>query len=330
MRTVFLRLAGLIACCLSISAASAHAVRPILPARLLAPHAVNHISLLLLKRPPVVTGFVGSGSTRALLLQLKTINQAGFAQGQSASVSQIINQASISYGSLNGQEYLAGLGGGNTYFPSQPHYMAIGSNPLASNTGSGNIPTPNFPAFNVLSLVNTGSGQTVVTTTTTAAQLLALKNRKPVFLSGAGRAFEQLFKNTAVGGYNAGVKSVVVPGGTIVGGEFTGALYISNQLAVGQTFTPIFRYIYAFGNNPLNTTSIGSTVLNGPVNYILYSNGVMRTINTGGIFAQYYTSTGAISNFVPHYFSFGDIPDHFTTNPQAFTATSLLSFLLFK
>jgi hypothetical protein len=329
MRLVSKRLAGILAFLCSTAAASAHPVfSPTLPvhhAVLLAKHPflgfpTSHALQSQLLASQLHLGLGGSQSTRNLISQLKTITSTSFSQGQASS---IITQATINYGSLNGEEFLAPFGT-NAYFNSGPHYMAIGSNPLASMTGTGNTAgTPNFPAFNILNLTKTNGSISTLTT----SKILAFKGVTPDN-SGASRAFKNLFKSAAEGGYKAGSNSVVLPAG-ITGGQFSGTIYLSGNLLPGSTFS-LFgdKFIYAFGNNPLNSPTQPGFTLANPANYILFSNGVTRNISSAGIFAQYYTSGVGSSNFVPHYFAIGSNPYNLL-RPGSFVPSSLLSFIDF-
>jgi hypothetical protein len=331
MRLISKRLAGILALLCSITAASAHPVfTPTLPvhhAVLLAKHPflgfptnTSHALQSQLLASQLHLGLGGSQSTRSLLSELKSITSASFSQGQASS---IITQASIKFGSLNGEEFLAPFGS-STYSNSGPHYMAIGSNPLASITGTGNTAgTPNFPAFNILNLTQTNGSISTLTT----SKILAFKGVTPDN-SGASRAFKNLFKSAAEGGYKAGSSSVALPAG-ITGGQFSGTIYLSNNLLPGAPFG-LFgeKFIYAFGNNPLNSPShVGFTLAN-PANYILFSNGVTKNISSAGLFVQYYTSGVGSSNFVPHYFAIGNNP--FNLSPVgSFVPSSLLSYINF-
>jgi len=204
-------------------------------------------------------------SAKAILLQYKTIVQGGFATGV---------EGLVTSGDLNGTLYY-NVGGANyqSQFPNAS--FVFGNNPL--NVGGSGMPysgtVPLGPNFLSLKPVG-GFGVTSV------HGVLVPPRRQPLLhLSGSQRAF--LNQDKAL----ASSSAKLVSGGSLSGGEITGAFYADG---LGNDYQFVNNVVFAFGNNPLNTHIFQTISISNPSNYLDFTGGLNRHILSGILYGTGY------------------------------------------
>ncbi len=264
------------------------------------------------KRPIVLS--TGSRATQNLISELKSLSAASYNSGQA---SAIFNQAVVSNGGLLGTFYfpMTGPGLGND----GPAFLAFGSSPFNNQQfNSGNYPS--FGATNLFSVANANPSMAHSSSGFAGGSLLASR------LSGSQKALLSLFRGVASSGYKAGFQAGTLPG-TVTGGQFDGTFYFANY-PVSNSYGHFSEALFAFGNSPLNNPAIAS-VMDHQASFIEFSNGVTKNISSGSLFFNFYQTNGYQAPFFaesnPAFFALGS-----NNVPGIFTATSLISTLIFK
>jgi hypothetical protein len=285
----------------SVSEAQGHA--PFVPGVHIFPahHAIRLTSALLQG--------TGSGSSRALQLQTKTLTQNGFNLGLSNLAS-----ATIAKGTLNGQTFFNN--GGNNYVQiagQQSPVLALGSSPLNI---PGQMLSPQVPVVtNQLILSGIASPKMVFNHIVNGGSV-------PIFpLSQARQAELNRLKAITAGAVHAGE---TFNGGVPTAGQFSGTAY--QNLGAGTTYSFPSKFVFAFGNDPLNFLSppLQNVVINNPQNYISFGK-ITLNITSGRIFTTIYSPFAR----VPLLFALGSDPLNIPNPPPTFTAPNLISTLFF-
>jgi hypothetical protein len=225
-----------------------------------------------------------SGSQLAFQQQTKAIVQNAFNYGTSISATNIL-QAQISNGSLTGGLYFNV--GGNTYEQiagQTPATLTLGSNPF--NIGGGATPPPavgpstnNFLDLKTILLKPSGGGMTGI-------KVLLPGGPPPSHLSLATQSVLNRFKGLNEGGVAAGLKAGTL--GPITSGEFSGTFYDGFP---GGVYQPTGRFVFAFGNNPLNITQPFVPVqITNLANFVDFGT-LQKTISAGRLFSTVYAPT---------------------------------------
>ena len=269
----------------------------------------NYIGAQSLSKPVVAPLFLSAGAAR-IFQQNKTIVENGTALGKS--LVPPFTSGTVTNGALTGSLNFQNAGGGQG--DGFPAYIAFGSNPLNAPNTVGPFSGPLPTGTNFLSL--SGSGAAVVTKSV-VGKLLVTSGLKPVVLSGAQRALSSQTSVLTAKSILLGEKvSPIFSGGTIAGGEFVGTGYFFSP----GGYESFGKIVYAFGNNPLNTTGSVATNFNGP-SFIDFTNGTVKTISSGELFGLAYFEPVAIRQSV--LFALGS---NALNNGSAGTILNLTSF----
>jgi hypothetical protein len=214
---------------------------------------------------------VGSQSVRLNALINKSIIFAGYTNGQNQAITQLVG-GEIANGTLNGVLYRASAPFTNYPNVGMNFVAALGSNPL--NTGPGPFgfaPVPNVPntlSFTPMGGKLHGSGE---------GGGVPLSGKLFPSTSGAQRAQLGFYKLLSGVSTNAGINSVS-PLGAVTGGQFYGTFY--NNFGGGQFIADTSqRFVFAFGNNPYNSTSIPNIPTSQLSSYLTIG-GINRTITS--------------------------------------------------
>jgi hypothetical protein len=231
-----------------------------------------------------------SGATSAAIKLRNEQILAGYNAGGSTTIVQQITNGHIfgtSYYGTGPNQYV----GGNSYGP--PSYFALGSNPLNTGvvaTGNQTIAGYNSTSFSL--------SPSQVFSKTKSGALLPFVKTPPVYQSAALRAIENQAKSYSLAGYQLGATQYtnLFNKNSIVGGELAGTYYTQNTASTYSLYGGAgygSNFVFAFGNNPLNTLSSFSGTL-VPSSYFLFSNGQRLSILGGQLaFTRLTQSSGS-------------------------------------
>jgi hypothetical protein len=307
---------GMILLISNVSAAIAHGALPLASNPIKLHVALNtHSGIAATNHIP---GFSQSASN--FYFETKNLAGASIAQGV-LRVAQPL-QGNVLSGQLYGTYYQT-YTGGNSYTPYTTIFFPVQGSP----TYASSPPTISSGANLSTQLNFSGSG-VVVKSKSIGGIAVA-----PIYLPGSARTLQNYLNSVATAGLNLGEKMAVTS--PIVGGEFYGTRYFSYA---PPAYTQIGKFVYAFGNNPLNTQTGGPNItITNPSNYIQLANGKTFTYSSGLLNTLQYQGTGNAAhpypfNLVDHsYLAIGN--NYYNTLPFAYgspyTIGNLQSYLRF-
>jgi hypothetical protein len=200
-------------------------------------------------------------------------------------------------------------------------FSAFGSSPLnvggpASPGGPNPLPTNNFFTFS-------GTGTTTFMKSVSGKILVNSGTFVERPLSGSARALlnqESLLTSKSIG-LGEKLAPPTFTGGSVLGGQFFATTYVNN----GSAFIPVDKFVYAFGNNPLNA-NLGTITIANPGNYIDFANGTIKTISSAALYNTIYV-TNPIAEHEGILFALG--ANALNTSPAPFIPTNFTSFIFF-
>jgi hypothetical protein len=279
-------------------------VRPILPIN----HSTSAFQLSLLLGRGGVPGV--SGATSAFLLRNKVLTVASYQNGMSSAVvNQLVQTPGVIYfRDATSNAYLS---------QGAPSVDAFGSNPL--NTGgngtNGATSIVNIPNFQSL-VLNFPPG--------VSHQKGIAFGIKPVYLSGALRAFSAQDKAIGLQASGLGAKTILSMG-PLTGGRLFGAEYFQSS---GKVYDYYSQVGYSFGSDPYATPSLPVLFSNGQ-SFLTFADGQMLNVSSAQLFfTRYIQNSGTVfGDFGGRFFAIGSNPFNVHQRVGSYTPTTVPNFL---
>jgi len=227
-----------------------------------------------------IPGFSQSASN--FYFETKNLAGASIAQGV-LRVAQPL-QGNVLSGQFYGTYYQT-FTGGNSYIPFTTLYFPVQGNPIYASS-----PSQISSGLNLSNQLNFSGSSVVVKSKSSGGIAVA-----PIYSPGSARTLQSYFNSVASAGLKLGEKMAV--SSPIVGGELYGTRYYSFS---PPNYIQIGKFVYAFGNNPLNTQLGGPNItITNPSNYIQLANGKTFTYSSGLLNTLQYEGSGNPANPYP-------------------------------
>lgn len=211
-------------------------------------------------------GHVGvSGANQASLTQLSTITRAGYSNGLNISLSKAL-QGQVASGQLTGA-FSQQISGNS--------YLSFNNFTISLNQLGGTAPST------VNSIIFVPPGKTQATG---IAGFVRTMHTFPHSLSVSQMLAQKQLHYEALSSTSAGLKAgQAITSSPIVAGEFFGGAYLTSNTSAPFTYNGAYKFVYGFGSDPLNFSSLGFNTLNPSTfrNYIQLANGQVYTYSSG-------------------------------------------------